>query len=170
MLICEALLEKARAGDPSALERLLKIHQPDLVRYARRLCASDDVEEAVQDSLWILYRRVGGLRSIAAFAGWLYQVVRRTCLKYARSRRARRGLDELPEGQDRDLTAANAELVAVMSSIIAGLPLRYREVLVLKDIRGLSITEISAALSISPDAAKGRLHRARAMVRDAYQA
>ena len=168
MIVNDALLEEARAGDRSALERLLRTHRPDLERYARRHCASDDVEEAVQDALWILYRRLGGLRSVAAFAGWLYQIVRRACLKYTMGRRRDQGLDDLSAGLARDLAASDNELRMVLSGIIAALPLLYREVLILKDVHGLSADEISEALGISPEAAKSRLHRARAMVREAY--
>lgn len=162
-----ALVARARAGDKSALDRLLADCRPDLQLYARRHCASDDVEEAVQDALWILYRRLGGLRSVAAFAGWLFQVVRRACLRYALRNRRHVSLDELPAGLDQDQGAANAELRAILSGIIARLPRPYREALVLKDVQGLSADELSAALCISPEAAKSRLHRARAMVREA---
>ena len=163
----DLLLETARAGDRVALERLMKAHKPDLERYARRHCASDDVEEAVQDALWILYRRLGGLRSVAAFAGWLYQVVRRSCLKLAMSRRHDLSLGELSLGHDRDHAAVDSELRAILAQLIAALPLPYREVLVSKDVQGLSVDEISRMLAISPEAAKSRLHRARAMVREA---
>ena len=168
LIVDNLLLERARDGDQAALERLMKVHRPDLERYARRHCASDDVEEAVQDALWILYRRLGGLRSVAAFAGWLYQVVRRACLKYAMGRRRDISLDDLSAGYDRDYGATDIELRTILAGIIASLPLPYREVLVLKDVQGHSADEISAALSISPEAAKSRLHRARAMVREAF--
>ena len=167
LLVNDRLLEEARSGDRVALERLMKAHKPDLERYARKHCASDDVEEAVQDALWILYRRLGGLRSVAAFAGWLYQIVRRACLRYAMGRRTTR-LDDLPAEKERDHGAIDSELRAILSQIIAALPAPYREVLVLKDVRGLSADEISTLLVISPEAAKSRLHRARAMVRDAF--
>ena len=166
MIIDDRLLHDARAGDRAALERLMKVHKPDLERYARRHCASDDVEEAVQDALWILYRRLGGLRSVAAFAGWLYQVVRRACLKYAVARRSDESLDDLPAGKDRDHGATDSELRTILSQVIAALPRPYREVLVLKDVQGRSADEIGTMLSISPEAAKSRLHRARAMVRE----
>ncbi len=163
----DLLLKTARAGDRAALERLMKTHKPDLERYARRHCASDDVEEAVQDALWILYRRLGGLRSVAAFAGWLYQIIRRACLRLAMSRRHDLSLDDLSRGHDRDHAAVDSERRAILAQLIAALPLPYREVLVLKDVQGLSADEISAMLAISPEAAKSRLHRARAMVREA---
>ena len=162
------LLEDARAGDRAALERLMKAHRPDLERYARRHCASDDVEEAVQDELWILYRRLGGLRSVAAFAGWIYQIVRRACRRYAMGKRRDVSLADMPARFEREAGGVDVELRVILSSIISALPLPYREVLILKDVEGLSADEISIMLSISPEAAKSRLHRARAMVREAF--
>lgn len=161
------LVMRARLGEPAALERLLAEARPDLERYARRHCASDDVDEAIQDALWILYRKVGGLRSAAALTGWLVQVVRRACLRLARRRPRHAALEDLAPGEDRDRVATDAELRAILAQVIARLPDRYREVIVLKDVQGLSAEELAATLGIGVDAAKSRLHRARAMVREA---
>jgi RNA polymerase sigma factor (sigma-70 family) len=155
----------ARGGDERALETLLRVSRPDLERYARRHCESDDVEEAVQDALWILYRRLGGLWSIAAFSGWLFQVVRRACLGLARRRKRHVSIDEVPESQLCDDAASDAELRVRLSRIISSLPPAYREVLLLKDVQGLSAEEIAELLEVSIEAAKSRLHRGRAIVR-----
>ncbi len=162
------LLDKARAGDARALERLLVVCRPDLQRYARRHCQSQDIEDAVQDSLWILYRKLDGLHSVAAFSGWLFQVVRRACLGYVRRRAAAHlPLEAISEAAQTDWSASDAELRSILSSIIAGLPPTYRDVLLLRDVQGLSSDELAATLDISPEAAKSRLHRARYMVREA---
>src|SRR5262247_2691990 len=71
------LIAAAQAGSEEALLELLECCRPQLRRYANRECASDDVEEAVQDALWLLYRRVGALRMIRAFSAWLFQIIRR---------------------------------------------------------------------------------------------
>lgn len=162
------LVELARAGDQPALERLLARSLPDLQRYAKRSCQSDDIEEAVQDALWILYRNVSGLKSVAAFAGWLFQVVRRICLGYMRRRQTHLPIDQLPKSAEHDQTAGDPEMRAILSGILADLPQIYREAIVLKDIQGLSAEEMAATLNITLEAAKSRLHRSRAMVREAY--
>lgn len=62
------LLESARQGDAQALDRLLIACRPDLRRYASRYCVkSSDVDDAVQEALIILYRRLPSLRSLGAF-------------------------------------------------------------------------------------------------------
>ena len=152
------LIDRARAGDRRALEDLLVACKPALERYARRSCEADDVEEAVQDALWILFRRLGGLRSAAAFASWLFQIVRRACLDYARRRRSHFSLDALPPDAIRDDRAADAELQAVLCSAIVALPPRYRDVLLLKDIQGCSALETAGRLGISEEAEIGRAH------------
>ena len=161
------LFAEARDGDRRALERLLRVTRPDLERYARRHCEADDVEEAIQDALWILFRKVGGVRSLGAFSGWLFQVVRRACLAHARRRRRHAPLDTAPEASLRDRTASDAELRASISSIIVALPATYREVLLLRDVQGLSAEDVATLLELSLEAAKSRLHRARAIVRSA---
>src|SRR3954464_11306664 len=112
------LVELARAGDQPALERLLAKSLPDLRRYAKRNCQSDDIEEAVQDALWILYRNVSGLRSVAAFAGWLFQVVHRICQGYSRRRNIDLPIDRLPKNVERDQTAGDPEMRAILSGIL----------------------------------------------------
>src|SRR5258708_9719306 len=59
----EALVHAASAGDRDAIAALLAAAQPDIRRYARRTCrTTSDVEDAVQETLFVLYRRLGMLR------------------------------------------------------------------------------------------------------------
>ena len=79
------LLRAAQRGDMAALERVIAQCRPNLHRYAERHCVTaSDAEEAVQESLIILYRRLLALRSVEAFSGWLFQVARRECQRLAR--------------------------------------------------------------------------------------
>lgn len=163
----QEIVERARTGDQRALESMLTLCRTDITRYARRHCEAEDVEEAVQDALWILYRRLGGLRSAAALAGWLFQIIRRTCLALFRRRRRHLPIENAPDAALRDGGASDAELRLAITGIIAGLPQNYRDVLLLKDVQGLSADEAAASLGISSEAARSRLHRARALVRAA---
>jgi RNA polymerase sigma factor (sigma-70 family) len=161
------LIERARDGDPRALDQLLVVCRPDLERYARRHCESDDVEEAVQDALWIVSRKLGALRSVAAFAGWLFQVVRRACRALARGRWRHLSLETVQGDVVPDSSAPNPELRVMVVAAIASLPRAYREVLLLRDLQGLTAQEVASSLEVSEEAAKSRLHRARVLVRNA---
>src|SRR3954469_3082600 len=79
------LIEAAQRGEAGAIEALLAASTPDLLRFARRLCAApQDAEDAVQNALWILHRKVGMVRAVPAFAGWLFRVVARECRRLMR--------------------------------------------------------------------------------------
>ena len=76
-----ALFAAAQAGEPAALERLLRELQPDIRRYARRQChRSSAIEDVVQEALIVLYRRVGNVRDPLALAGWILRMVTRLCM------------------------------------------------------------------------------------------
>ena len=156
------LIRAARDGDGQALLRLLAACQPNLRRYARQSCATEDIEEAVQDAMLILHRRLGTLRVIATFSGWLFQIVRRAC----RRRLRQRG----PVSLDNDAALhlhdpADIELRMDLSRAIGALPPLYRDVVVLRDVQGLSAEEAAAEIGASVQATKSRLHRGRHLVR-----
>jgi DNA-directed RNA polymerase specialized sigma24 family protein len=79
--VSDDLLLAAQSGDRHALTQLLVALQPDIRRYARRLCYRTSViEDVVQEALIVVYRRVGTIRSPAALAGWLLTVIARLCI------------------------------------------------------------------------------------------
>ena len=81
----DTLVSQAMQGDPQALDGLLRRSQPDLQRYARRFCLASDVDDAVQESLIRITQRLPQLRAAAALSGWLMTMVRRECLRRART-------------------------------------------------------------------------------------
>lgn len=161
-----ALVEAAKAGDPGALDRLLAVSQPDLLRFARRTCANaEDAEDAVQAALWQLHRKIGTLRVIAAFTSWLFRIVERECRRLLGQQRQTLPLDQLPESAVR-LDPVPIDLRRDLGAMIAALPDLYREVLILRDIEELTAPEAAAQLGVSAEAVKSRLHRARGLLRD----
>ncbi len=160
-----ALLEAAHRGDPRALGQLLALCQPDIRRYARRSCMLSDVDDAVQESMLVLTRRLGSVRVLAAFSGWLYRVVLRACLRLGRVTQETEPWDEERAGQwlaVRDTAALRVEMIDALES----LPADYREIILLRDFAEMSVGEIAEQLGVSLSAAKSRLHRARQMARE----
>lgn len=162
----QQLFNLASQGDVQAIEKLLKHCQPDLRRYARRHCASDDVDDAVQDALWILSKNLGALRAAAALSSWLFQVVRRACLRISLKRRDTVTLDDAEAELASDSQAVH-NLRIDLARIFATLPSKYREALMLIDVLGHSAEEAAQELGVSVEAAKSRLHRGRLLVREA---
>jgi RNA polymerase sigma-70 factor (ECF subfamily) len=160
------MIASAQGGDAGAVDSLLAAAQPDIRRYARLNCKTADVDDAVQDALYLLHRHIGRLRAISAFSGWLFAIVRRECGRLARHALGRRAPIEAIENDLRFAHRPDAELRLDLADAITSLPVHYREVVVLRDIEELTIDEISARLSTSRESVKARLHRARTLLRE----
>ena len=161
----QALLTDARQGDLPALERVLTRSRQDLRRYAEYHCAVNDVEDAVQESLMLVSRKLSSLRELDAYASWLFRIVKREC---TRMKRATRYLLMQPsdlEELDGPHYPAPTGLIRDVANALATLPRHYREIILMRDLEGRTITEIATALDLHPEAAKARLHRARSLAR-----
>lgn len=164
-----SLIEAARQGDEAALLLLLEDCQPDLRRIARGECASTaDAEDAVQESLWLVYRRIGALRTVSSFGAWMFAIVQREC---RRLMRRMRGHVDLPAA-DHPIFAyyAHPDLRCDLAAAIQSLPDKYREAIVLRDFEEYTITEMAEALRLTRAAVKSRIHRGRDLVREYLQA
>ncbi|RJF92047.1 RNA polymerase sigma factor [Noviherbaspirillum saxi] len=167
MQISSSLFEAAQAGDPDALNQLLLQLKPDIRRYARRQChRSSVIEDVVQEALIVIYRRVGSVRTPAALAGWLITMITRLCMLPALM--LMRGAEELTAVDETRYLASvpNDDLRLDLVRAIESLPAPYREIIILRDLEELTIHEASRRIGITREAAKSRLHRARAFLRE----
>ena len=166
--LSETVFDAARLGDRAAIIQLIEVAQPDVRRYARAACTtSADAEDAAQETLWLLFRHVGQLRSLAAFSSWLFTIVRRECLRLAR----RTGLIAPETDSEALLVAAFAarpdvELRADLAAAIEALPPHYRDIALMRDMNEMTIDEIAAQLGVTRLTVKARLHRARLLMRE----
>jgi RNA polymerase sigma-70 factor (ECF subfamily) len=167
MQIDTAILIAARAGDPKAMHSLLVSLQPNIRRYARYQCSkATAIDDVVQETLIIVNRRVGSVNNIAAFGGWLARIVARLCLLPAlQLMRATESLIYVENRVDFS-SRSKDELRIDVAHALESLPDSYREILVLRDFEGQTIGEMASRLSITREATKSRLHRARAMIRE----
>jgi RNA polymerase sigma-70 factor (ECF subfamily) len=164
------LVRACAGGDRAAFERLVDRHGDALFRFAVRQCGSArEAEDAVQDGLLAAWRGASTFRGEASARTWLFQVLLHAC---RRRRRRRAGepashapVEEaaaLPDGAAAvDERAASRQAAEALSGALAGLPEESREVLLLRDVEGLTGEEAAAALGIGLAAMKSRLHRAR---------
>jgi len=158
---CDPLLiEAARGGDADALVSLIAAAQPDIRRYA-----AADIDDAVQETLLLLYRRLGTLRAVTSFSAWLFAVARRACLRLLR--RSAGMADTFADDAEMRLAHRAPEDIRIdLSRAIQSLPDHYREVILLRDIEELSIDEIAGVLGLTRESVKARIHRARLMIRE----
>jgi RNA polymerase sigma factor (sigma-70 family) len=99
------LVAQARDGNERAILSLLAVSQPDIRRFARRSCSVDDIDDAVQEALFLVYRRIGALRVISSFSSWIFAIIRHECL---RLKRKQAGFPR-DENADTDLIAARGD-------------------------------------------------------------
>lgn len=166
----ERLIKAAQDGDATSLTTVVMESQPHVRRFALSLCSSpQDAEDAAQEALIILYRKIGTLRATGALASWMFRIVRNECLRQARLLVSRR--NEAPaepeasaerSAEDAVLRRLEAERIA---AAVSALPRDQRQVLIMRDIQGLPGKAVAHSLGLSIAAMKTRLHRARAALR-----
>jgi DNA-directed RNA polymerase specialized sigma24 family protein len=150
----------AQRGDPEAVDGLLRAVFPTARRFAARSCTSrENAEDAVQDALTALVRRVATLRAAETVTSWLFVTIRHACL------RRTPGVVLVPIDLAGDLAGADlaGDVVdrVVVAAALAALPATQREVIVLVDLLDLPVERTARQLGIGVRAAKSRLHRAR---------
>lgn len=161
----EQVVSAAQHGDPRAIVALLSGSHAHVQRFARTLCSTpEDAEDAAQEALIVLYRRIGTLRATAALGSWMFQIVRNECIRRSRIAFRRPLAAATVEPSAEDAALARLEIERIVESISV-LPPEQRAVLVLRDIQGLSGAATAEALGLSRAAMKSRLHRGREALR-----
>lgn len=168
-----ALLERAAAGDLDAFGVIYRRYQQIVYRFARAMTGSTDTAEDVTQEVFIALLTEAG-RYDPARAGlstYLYGIVRN--LSRARLRRDSRRLsvENLAlvardiSTDDPSIRIEQDELVVAMRRALVRLPSRYRELIVLCDLHGLSYQEAAVVVGSSVGAVRSRLHRGRQLLR-----
>jgi RNA polymerase sigma-70 factor, ECF subfamily len=177
------MVERLRAGDDGAFAELVRAQTGRLLAVARRILKSDDeAYDAVQDGFLQAFRALDRFEGQSQLSTWLHRIVVNSCLMRLRHRKRHpeHAIDDLlpsfddtghrvdpgPAWIDHPLEhMERAHLQKVVRDAIDRLPPSHRDVLVLRDIEGLSTEEAAMGLGIRPEAAKMRLHRARQALR-----
>jgi RNA polymerase sigma-70 factor, ECF subfamily len=175
----EHLLAAARAGNGQALEQLLERHQAQVYRFGMKMCRDpEEAKDVLQDTLLAMARGVRDFRGASSISTWLYSIARSFCIK--KRRRSQFAPEEVRSldtdvaaeargladpGEAPDETLAGKQVEQALESAISALEPMYREVLLLRDVEGLTAPEVAEVLGVSVQAVKSRLHRARLSVR-----
>jgi RNA polymerase sigma-70 factor, ECF subfamily len=165
----EGLIERTLDGELAAFEQLVERHRDIVFRVAARIVGPDDAEDVSQDVFLRAFHRLDQYRGTASFRTWLLQITQNTALNalaWAR-RRPAEPVGESPEMADRDpvrqpaMGLEHRERQERLEVKLRGLRPEYRSLLVLRDLEGLSYSEIADVLEMPLGSVKGRLHRAR---------
>jgi RNA polymerase sigma-70 factor (ECF subfamily) len=157
-------LVRARAE----FEELIKDIRPELHRYCARMIGSVvDAEDVVQDTLAKAYYALP-TTSVANMRAWLFRIAHNKAIDHLRraNHQPIEQLDEYPLVAEPDVPLEEQELVAVALSVFLKLAPKQRSCVILKDVMGYSLAEISELLDATVPEIKAALHRGRARLRE----
>ena len=171
------LLAAVHRGEPRALDELLARHEKSIYRFGLRMCGNEeDARDVLQETLLAAFRGIGEFRGDARLSTWLFQIARSFCTKSRRrgagepaqheALDAPEALQHAVQGAAPDARAHAREIGRALQAAIAALPEQSREVVVLRDVEGLSAEEAAEVLGLDVGALKSRLHRARLELRE----
>lgn len=168
-----ARLSQAAAGDTEAFAEIYRQYQHVVYRFGYAMTGSEAAaEDIAQETFVALFR---DLRRYdpdrASFTTYLYGIVRN--LSRERIRRDRRflplevltGARRVSAGADPAKALEGAQLAGQVRRALHKLPLRYRELIVLCDLHGMSYADAAAVADLSTSAVRSRLHRGRQLLR-----
>lgn len=173
------LLKAAQAGDRKALETLLSSQASRIYGFGLKMCKQEqDAEDILQETMLAAARTISGFQGDSSLSTWLYTIARSFCIKKRRkSQYAPQRIESLEEhlneggqvphsGKSPDAKLQDRETQKALELALTALPPEQRELILLRDLEGLSTSETAKVLELSISAVKGRLHRARAQLRE----
>lgn len=175
------LVEQCKAGDQSAFDELMRRYHAAALKVALSIVRDkQDAEDEVQNAFWKAFEHIGQFNKDAKFSTWLTRIVVNQCLmKLRRVRRTRYtyiddvvvgdeivSLDLKDSRQTPEQALGRAEIASVLYDEIRRTPPLLRKVFLLRDVEQRPMPEVAETLGISVAAAKSRLLRARAELRN----
>lgn len=152
-------------------------YYPKIVRYLRRSVGEAEAEDVAQEAFVKISRSLSSFRGESRLSTWIYRIASNTAMDYLRRPSAKHTLrqwDVTAEGgedADDDFAVDGASLHDTLlirkdmneciRGLVDGLPEKYRIVLILADLEGLTNGEVGEVLGLPLDTVKIRLHRAR---------
>jgi RNA polymerase sigma-70 factor (ECF subfamily) len=167
------LVRRIRAGETALFELVMRRYNQRLFRVLRALLRDEnEAEDVLQDAYVRAYSHLDQLEQPERLASWLTHIA----VHEAKARLRKRGrVVDVKEGplravpspsRDPEQEALGRQLQRVLIEAIDELPIGYRTVFVLRDVEGMSTSDVAHSLRLTEQAVKMRLHRARAALRD----
>ena len=171
-----ALLARFVAGDDQAFSALVGRYQQLAFVVASRITLREDLAlDVVQESFLRCLRHRLRFDPAKAFKPWLLQIVRHLAIDVLRVQRridagtsAGAALDRAETSSDPAEPGEQRELRARVASVLAGLPEKYRDLLIMRELEALPAEQIARQLELDYGTTRWRLHEARRLFRVAW--
>ncbi|WP_242840261.1 RNA polymerase sigma factor [Agathobaculum desmolans] len=172
------MLVKARRGELSAFEELVRKYEKRVYAVALRSSGSpEDAADITQEVFLRAWRSIETFRGDSGFSTWLFRITMNMCVDHARHKQSQPQCQPLVIGEEdaeRPIpdTAPtpeehldNSELGRELAAALDAVSEEHRRIVLLRDVSGMSYTEIAEVLEISEGTVKSRLARARVALR-----
>ena len=172
----QELVSRARAGDTAAFEQLMLDSQDRVYTLCLRMTGDrEDALDLAQETFFNAWRGLGSFQGNSSFSTWVYRLASNACIDFLRKRKRRQqgesphSLDDeeapLPEPADPrgspEEELERRELRRAVERGLQALPDHHRQVLVMRELSGMSYQEIGAVLDLDLGTVKSRIARAR---------
>lgn len=169
------IIEKVLGGDANAFEELVLRYEKTVYNLALRMVGDrDDAFDMTQEAFIKAYGSLSSFRGDSKFSVWIYRITTNVCLDFLRSKSRKQQVSLTVSDDDEDAQLdipdpkADPEQQLIkkisMQSVEEGLkplPDKQRQILVMRELGGMSYAEIGKALSIEEGTVKSRIFRAR---------
>ena len=172
----QELVSQARAGDTAAFEQLMLDNQDRVYTLCLRMTGDrEDALDLAQETFLNAWRGLSSFQGNSSFSTWVYRLASNACIDFLRKRK-RRQQGEAPLSLDDDETPLpqpadprgtpedeleRRELRRAVERGLQALPEHHRQVLIMRELSGLSYQEIGAVLNLDLGTVKSRIARAR---------
>lgn len=172
-----ALIRRCQEGDESAFRELMERYQRRTYWIAHNMLNSYELAQDISQEAFVrVFRNIVRFDTKKNFYTWLYQIVVNLCIDHLRKQSHQRSVeyDEIGGVQDTDEkkdpvgATGRTELRYRVQKALDRLPPKYKTVLTLRDIQGLSCEEIAEIVGCTNATVRWRLHRARRLFKDIW--
>lgn len=171
----QELVERAKRGDPDAFGQLVTDNEKRIYNLALRMTGSpEDAAELAQEAFLNAWRALPSFKGDSSFSTWLYRLASNACIDHLRKRKRRSQVEDARSLEDEErpwepadhqadpaLQLERQEARRAVEEGLQSLSDPHRQVLVLRELQGLSYQEIGQALDLDPGTVKSRIARAR---------
>lgn len=171
------ILARAKRGELDAFEELVRRYEKRVYAVALRSSGSpEDAADIVQEVFLRAWRSIESFRGDSGFSTWLFRITMNMCVDFARHKQAQPQTQSMVDEEENERpmpdTAPtpeehleNRELGRELAAALEEISEEHRRIVLLRDVSGMSYTEIAEVLEISEGTVKSRLSRARIALR-----